>query len=216
MAEEVKDEAKLALDESKIAELIKQNVSSSMKEVTEALSKQNTQQVYTPPQEEEDVSTDAWDEIISPRVERHTKKSLDASSRAALQAEAAEDKADFYSSDLWVVDLEDFFTSDDPAERRKEKADFRKELEERFSNLLKSGRGMKREEIAQYMIGSSENRKKYTENQTKKQKKQDEQDGLKAQRNVDIGSFSISNFDAQSIHDMDFDEVAKKFGSYTF
>src|SRR5437588_829733 len=75
------------LNEERLGEIIKKGFKESLDSLSQG-SVQNTQTVQsTEPK-------DPWDEVLEPRITKRTQQS-------DLRSQAAEDKADFYTSDYW-------------------------------------------------------------------------------------------------------------------
>ena len=201
-----------ALDEAKLAELIKQNVSTSVKELLQQQADTSTQNQPTQIQPVQQAQEpDLWDTILDPKI-------VPRLQQANIRAEAAEDKVEFYSSDFWSEELESWLTEDDPDKRKKEKAEFRQEVEKRFSNLLQQGKGFKREAIAHNLLGEkiAKDRTKYEESIGKRRKRQEESALETARKAVSITSGNISNFTPQDIHAMSMDKMLKELGDLQF
>lgn len=215
MAEEIKEETKeasssLGLSKEDIAELIKTNVGSSMKELMANLPQQ--QPVYQEPAQDTRTDDDKlWDNIIGSRVNPSI-------ANAQLRADAAEDKADFYASDTWLTDIDDLLPGETEAEIKEAKKEIRKRLETTFSNLIKTNRATPRADLIEYEVGRylRENKTKFLETVEKKSKKKGEVELEKAKKAVSISSGNISNFSPKDIHGMDYDKVVKEFGEVLF
>lgn len=215
MAEETQTEEKQessGFDEAKMSELIQKNMNASFKELLAEQAKTQQQQTETPQQVEAPApEPDFWDNLINPKVDGKV-------ASATIAAQAAEDKVDFYSSDEWIEEVEEWLTEDDPTKRKAEKAKLREEIESTFRNLLKSGKGTFRKDIFSYVLGEKikKDRVKYQENIGKKREKQAEADIQKARRAVDITSGGVSNFSASDIHAMSTEKMLKELGNLTF
>src|SRR5438132_1284255 len=125
------------LNEEKLGELIKKGFKESLDSYT-----QDTQQAQTVQSTE---PKDPWDEVLEPRISRRTQQSN-------ITAQSAEDKADFYTSDFWLTELDDLLPGDlDTDEGKlalsKAKKEVRENIEQTFSNLVKQGRGIPRKDI---------------------------------------------------------------------
>lgn len=214
MAEEAKETIdteteKPAFDEAKMSEMIKANVSTSMKEVIDQLNQNKP--VADEPRNVQQDNPDFWDDIVNPRVTKHTAK-------ANLAAEAAEDKLDFYTSDDWTEEVEEFLVEDDPTKRKAEKKAIRDEVEKIFKNLISTGRGLPRKDICDAVLAQKlkKDRIKYQEAVVNRHNKRKESDLDKAKRGVDITAGNISNFTPSQIHEMTEEKMLSEFGSYRF
>lgn len=190
------------LDMSQLETLITNSVNNSFKEAFN--SREQETQAQTQATQERDPWADIVEPIVNPRLQQ-----------LQLSNEAAQDKIDFYSSDTWLENINEHFTSDDV---KKEKAEFRAEIEKTFTNLLRAGKPLPREDIAQYLLGQKVVKQgaSYHEAQANKRAKKKE-DALKhAQRAVEFQTGNISTYTPQNLFDMDHDKLVENFGSYTF
>ncbi len=196
--------------EEKLAELVKNNVNASLKDVMANLN-QNQNNVQQQQNVEKEKEPDFWDTFIDGKVNPRVAK-------AELQSEAAVDKLDYYSSDDWLVELDDFLVEDDPDKRKEEKTKIREDIEKYFNNLLKAGRGLPRKDIAAAVLGEKvkKDKIKYQESVVNKSQKKRDSDLQKARGAVSISSGNISNYSPQDIHGMSSEKIIETFGSLTF
>lgn len=213
MAEEVtiEEKPKPEFDEAKLADLVKANVSASMKDALDAL---KAEQSASPPIQQvppTDSSTQFWDDVINPRVDSKVNK-------ASLQAEIAQDKIDFYTSDTWLEEADEWLTEEDPAKRKAEKSALRAELEKAFDTLVKNNRGMPRADVFKGVLGEkiTKDRTKYFESIGKKGERKKALDLEQARKGVDLSAGNVSNFNAADVHKMSFEKVLEHYGDLTF
>lgn len=198
-----------ALDEAKLSELIKTNVNEGISALRTELAQGNTNtNVTTEPKSSE--ATDFWDSIINPKIDTKVNK-------ASLQAEAAQDQVDFYTSDEWLTEAEQWLTEDDPEKRKVEKAEIRKDLETKFKKLLDNGRGMPRTDIFKHVLGDkiTKDGVKFRENIGKKHKASVDAELEKAQRGVDMSTV-MADFSSDSVHKMKWEDVQSTYGGLSF
>lgn len=195
------------IDSAQLEELIKQSVSSSFKELEETQREtQRTSTSQTDTRQTE--TTDPWADIVNPLVEPRL-------AQMQLQTQAAQDKIDFYSSDSWLTELDEHLTSDDT---KTEKADFRKEIEKTFSNLMQKGSPLPREDIAKYLLGQKliKSGTKHYESKNKKAQARRDADLQHAQRAVEFQSGIPTSVQPQKLYDMTFDDIVKEYGTVQF
>ncbi len=204
----------VGLSEEKLAELIKANVDTSMKDALANLRAE--QESYTTQTKESETSptiegNDFWDGVISRRVDGKVKQ-------ANLQAEIAQDKIDFYTSEQWLEEADEWLTEEDPAKRKAEKKALREDIEKAFNGLVQNGRGMPRADIFKAVLGEkiTKDRAKYVESIGRKKDKQRETELAQARRGVDISSGNITNFTPADIYKMDHAKLLETFGEVSF
>ncbi|SRR6266516_6775631 len=197
-----------ALNEEKLGELIKKGFKESLDSYTQS-TQQSTQQQSTE-------AKDPWDEVLEPRISKRTQQSN-------ITAQSAEDKADFYTSDFWLTELEELLPGDTETDEgklalSKAKKEVRENIETTFSNLVKQGRGIPRKDIADFAIGQyiKKNKASYMEGVSKKSSLRKEMEVKKAQRAVDMNTGNISNFSPEQIHKMEQSKIDEQFGSVLF
>jgi len=198
-----------AFDEAKLQESIRDNIRQSLEEYTR-VERETRLQEQQAKKVEEDPGDDFWDKIIDPKVNKKV-----ASSTVA--AEAAQDKVDFYTSDEWLTESEAWLVSEDPEDRRKEKAELRDKVEKYFNNLLKSGRGMPRADLFNAVLGEKikKDKTKFEENIGKRNKRKLDDELQQAQRGVDLTSV-MASYTPESVHKMDWEKVEETYGSLVF
>ncbi len=159
---------------------------------------------------QQEPAKDPWEDILNPVLEPKLAQSR-------LRAEAAEDRAEFYSSDTWLEDANEFLLSDDPTKAKAEKAALKIDIEKTFNDLIANGRGMKREDIFNYKIGQlvTKKRVEYQESIGKKRSKK-QSDLERAQKGVEFQTGMVSNYDTAQIFDLPEEKLIEQFGSLTF
>ncbi len=199
-----------SFDEKKMAELIAQNVNTSIKEALKDLPQQQAPQPVQQ-QQQQKVEPDIWDDIVGSRVNPHL-------ANANLQSAIASDKIDFYSSDDWLEEVDNLLLETDPVKRKAEREEIRKDIETKFSNLVSSNRGIPRKDIFSAVIGErvKKDRAKYEEASYTKRNKSKEAELDKARKAVDISSGNISNFNAADVYEMDHAKMLKEYGNVPF
>lgn len=218
--EEEKSEEKSStgLTEEQLNKIIKENVSSSMKTVLseQAAEAQQRQQQYQNQQynaQQGNKEEDVWDTILDPKINPRFQ-------RAELMTMASEDKADFYSSDAWLTEVDEMLPGETSEEIKKHKAEIRKRLEKTFSNLISRGAqaAAPRSDLIDYEVGKyiKEHKEDFFSSVEKKRGKKKEDELDKAKRAVDIGSGNISNFKPENIHKMSYEKVVEEFGNVAF
>ncbi len=192
-------------DPVKMSELIKQNVGESVKAALAA--SQTPQQQTTEAAKEPDI----WDEILTPRITAST-------ARGNLAAASAEDKVDFYSSDDWLEEVEDFLVEEDPSKRKAEKRAVRDEIERLFDLQVSKGRGLPRTDIFHAVLGEKvkKDKVKYQESIGKKATARQQAELQKAKKGVDIGAGNVNDFTPAEIHAMPMATVLEKYGNIPF
>ena len=204
---EGEDEVKPQFDEAKLSEMIKKGVQDSLKEAI--ATQQTTQQ--TTKVEDKSTETDPFDAWLNPKIDTKV-------ASATLAAQSAEDKADFYSSEFWLTEVDEHLLGDTPEELKAAKTELRKSLESTFTNMIKQGRGTPRADLVLFEIGkyNKANKGKIDESITKRSKAKQEAELEKARRGVDIGVGALSNFQPQDVHGMKWDDIAEKYGQLAF
>jgi hypothetical protein len=197
--------ANSSIDETKLADLIKANISSSLAELKQDFTQQQQPSQTTTATEEPDF----WDNIINPKVDKKV-------SAASLQAELAKDQVDFYTSDEWLS-VDEWLVEEDPSKRNDEKKALRKQVEDYSLSLARQGRAMPRADIFNAVLGEKlkKDKVKFEENIGKKHKANAENELEKARRGVDITSV-MNNFTPESVHKMDWDKVKETYGQVVF
>jgi len=196
-----------AFDQEQMMALIKEGVKSTIKEVAESAPKLEPR-VEPKPSESEANPFSQWiDPLVNPKL-----------AAATLQAQAAEDKVDFYSSEQWLTELDELLPGDTEAEIKAAKAEIRKRLETTFTQMLNAGKGTFRREILDYEVGkyTRENKEKVAASHVKRNSAKSEAALEKARRGVDIGAGALSNFTPQSIHEMDTEKMLEQYGGVAF
>ena len=207
MAEEAlneeQEETRPTFDKDAIETLVKKSVKDSFNEVLQQQaprSQEPTKQVDNP-----------FADWVNPLVDHKV-------NAATLASQDAQDKVDFYTSDAWLTDIDDFLVNDDPAKRATEKKALRDKIETTFSNMLKMGKGICRADIKDYVIGQKlkEDKAAYQESIGRRLNKKKEADLDKAAKGVNISAGNISNFTAADIHKMTFEKRVETFGEVLF
>ena len=196
-------------DEVKMAELIKAGVKDSLKE---AMSTADTSSNSQPASQSATTTTpdnpfQQWiDPLVTPRL-----------NAATLAAQAAEDKVDFYSSDDWLIDIDEHLGST-PEEISKAKREVREEVEKTFTNMLKAGKGTFRKDILSFVMYEriKKDKAKFTETVSKRSNAKKDAELANARRAVDISTGAISNFQPQDIHAMDTAKMLEQFANVAF
>lgn len=198
-------------DIAKMNELIAEGVANKFKEEKEAAAKVQPKEESKQATKEEVEDKDFWADVIDPRVNPKL-------AQLGIVAEAAEDKLDFYTSEDWTEEAEEWLTEDDPVKRKAEKKALRDEIEKAFAANIKNGRNLVRADIFRHVLGDkiTKDRTKYQENIGKRKQKQVDSDLAKARRGVDITSGNINGYTPQDIHNMDAAKIEEEFGALQF
>ena len=192
------------LSKADMQAFIKQGVQDSLRETLE----QTAVQAHQSATQQPDNPFKEWiDPVVNPRLQQ-----------AAITAQAAEDKIDFYSSEQWLTELDDLLPGDSEAEIKSAKAAIRESLEKTFTSMLKAGKGTFRKDLIDYEIGKyiRENKSKVQESYTKRRNAKVEAELERARRGVDISSGAISNFQPQDVHGMGWDKLVEQYGNVGF
>ena len=214
MTEETKDTTESTetakqpqLDKATVDELIKTN----LKEAIAGLQQQQqaTQQVNAQPVQQKE--PDFWADILDPHIKAGT-------AQADLNSAIAMDKVDFYSSDEWLTEVDEYLTEDDPTKRKTEKANLRKEVERVFDTNVKQNRGLPRSDVLKGVLGHMliKDPEKFKASASKKATAEKESELDKAKKAVSIGAGNITNFSAADINSMTLEKVQEQFGSMEF
>lgn len=198
MAEELTQETKEpSFNQEQMQQFIQQSVQNSFRDALQSQEEPVKQQ-----------ETDPWADIINPHIQPKVQQ-------AELRAAAAEDKSDFYSSDEWLVDVEDHFITEDS---RKERKELREEVERLFTQQMKAGKPLPRKDILAYLLGNRVLSKKteYQEAIVKKRTKQQDASLQKARQMQEFSSGNISNYEPQAIHAMTDEKLVETFGNMAF
>lgn len=196
-------------DETKLAELIKANVTSSMEGIKKELASQNQNRTESQVDNTTKEEPDFWDAIIDPKVNKKV-------ASASLAAELAQDQVNFYTSDEWLS-VDEWLVEEDPTKRSEEKKALRKQVEDYSANLVKQGRAMPRSDIFNAVLGEKikKDRIKFEENIGKRNKRNEETELDKARKGVDLGSV-MNDFTPESVHKMDWNKVTETYGQVVF
>lgn len=207
MAEETQDTQQEAtpagLSQDQLESMIRNGTKAAMQEALQDIPRPQPAQ----PAQPENPFQQWVDPLVKPGLQQ-----------AQLQAEIAQDKADFYSSDLWLDEVDDHLISDDPKERRQEKSDLRKQVEKLFEDNIKAGQPRTREALMTYLLGQRAITKKadLRSAQSRREQKSKDADLDKARRGVDISAGLISDFSPQSVQEMSLEDMRKKYAEVSF
>lgn len=129
--------------------------------------------------------------------------------RANLQAAAADDKAEFYSSYSIVKD------GDEEEDEQSVSRSMRKDIEKTFTQLMKEGRPQTREAIYHYLLGKSvaTDKKKFMERSSTKKKQ--EMDQAKAGADIS-GSSAAQSLSVSQMWNMPMDKMSEALTDSTF
>ena len=193
-------------DQEALAKLVADQVDKSFKEAVTNAQQSTTQQVNTNVPEKLPFQ-DFVDPIVGPRI-----------ANAQLQAEIAADKADFYSSDAWLADADEFLIEDDADKRKIEKAALRAEVERVFNNAVKAGKGVPRSDVLSFVIGEKlkKDRIAYQESINKRVSNREATKLEAARRQTDLSTGNVSSFDPASIHAMSTEKMLEQYGKLEF
>lgn len=197
-------------DKDEMMNFIKEGTKTALKEAIESAPK-------TEPRVESTGTANPFAEWIDPLVTPKLQQ-------AQLTAQAAEDKVDFYSSEEWLTEVDDWLCAEGKSDeetatlRKQEKAAIRADVEKTFQAMLKAGKGTFRKDLLSYVLGEKMKRDKaaFTESIGKRSAKQKEAALDKARRGVDISSGAISNFVAADVHKMDTAKMLEQYGGVAF
>lgn len=200
-----------ALDEAKIAELIKASQQESIKT---ALAAQQAQQLATQQPQEAPPERDVWDDILEPKLARERQRA----DQAGFIGAAANDKADFYSGEFWEDEVASWLPHEDEAELKTAKRELRKKIEDQFDKLAREGRALPRADIAKHQLMEhlTENKTKFHESTEKKRKQKETVELDKAKRGVDIQAGTMFSMDVAELESMPFEKIHEKYGKVPF
>ncbi len=189
------------LDADSIAKAVRDSTREAFQEVLQA---------SPPPQRPAPVEQNPFAEFINPLVEPRIRA-------ASLQGEAAQDKVDFYTSDEWLLDIDDHLGST-PEEVKAAKAEVRAEVEKTFTDMLRAGKGTFRKDILSYVMYEriKKNKTKFNDTVAARAKRKAEADIETARRGVDIATTTAMNFSREDIEKLSDEDMMKQFGDLAF
>ena len=188
-------------NKEELARFIKEGVQNSIRELAAQ------PKVETPTPDKENPFQEWIDPIVNPRL-----------ARASLQAQSAEDRVEFYTSDEWLTGIDSLLAGDSSEEVSLAKKAIKDDLEKTFSDMVRAGKGTFRKDLLNLSIGKyiRENHAKVAESYVKRSSVKKEAELDKARRSVDMGSGTMSNFTPQDIHSMDTQKMLEDFGEVSF